>query len=40
VHVAIERQLAEWLGLQPPHLWSEVDDVVSDHFRRKGKAAI
>jgi hypothetical protein len=36
---AIERQIAEKLGLQPENLWREIDDVVSRHLNQKVVAA-
>jgi len=36
---AIERQIADKLGLQPENLWREIDDVVSRHFNQKVVAA-
>jgi hypothetical protein len=39
VLAAIERQIAEKLGLQPESLWREIDGVVSRHFRQKVAAA-
>ena len=37
---AIERQLAERLGLQPESLWNEIDHLVGRHFRAGGISPI